>query len=244
MPRSFLPAPQPAFVTHNNQRIDYTLAFRSRRTIGFAVRPDGSVRVTAPAGVPGHWVAAQVLRKADWILRHQEAFRQRAPLAPARRYEAGAPHYFLGDAYLLAFVTTARPSVALVDSQLQIGSPAPLPSAEIEALLQKWYAREAAMHYAASFARIWPRFAEFQLPPPALLVRRMRTRWGSCTPSTNRIRLSVDLIRAAPACLDYVLLHECCHLLVPDHSRAFYELQTRLMPDWERWKAALNALPK
>ena len=53
-----------------------------------------------------------------------------------------------------------------------------------------------------------------------------------------------ELVRAAPGCLDYVLLHECCHLLVGDHSQAFYDLQTRLLPDWERWKAELNALPK
>jgi predicted metal-dependent hydrolase len=243
MPR-FLPAPQPAFVIVGNQRIDYTLAFRSRRTIGFAVRPDGTVRVTAPAGVPLNWVQQQVLKKADWILKHQEAFRQRAPLAPVRRYEAGALHYYSGEAYPLVFTETAKPSVVLRDSQLHIGSHTPLVPEAAAALLHKWYAREAAAHFAASFARVWPRFAEFRLPPPALLVRNMRTRWGSCTPSTNRIRLSVDLVRASPGCIDYVLLHECCHLLVPDHSRAFYELQTRLMPEWKRWKTELNKLPK
>jgi predicted metal-dependent hydrolase len=243
MPR-FLPAPQPAFVTFDDQRIDYLLAFRSRRTIGFAVRPDGTVRVTAPAGVPLSWVQQQVLKKAAWILRHQEAFRQRAPLTHARRYEAGAPHYFLGQQYPLVFSEAARPSVALLGGQLHLGSPAPLAPEATAALLHKWYAREAGAHFAASFARVWPRFAEFQLPPPTLLVRAMRTRWGSCTPSTNRIRLSVDLVRASPECIDYVLLHECCHLLVPDHSASFYALQTRLLPEWERWKRELNRLPK
>jgi len=93
-------------------------------------------------------------------------------------------------------------------------------------------------------ARVWPRFAEFNLARPTLAVRQMRTRWGSCTPRTARIRLSPELVRARPECLDYVLLHECCHLLVGDHSKAFYDLQTRLMPDWERWKKELNTLPK
>ena len=51
-------------------------------------------------------------------------------------------------------------------------------------------------------------------------------------------------MRASPECIAYVLLHECCHLLVPNHSQAFYDLQTRLLPDWRRWKAELNALPK
>ena len=85
--------------------------------------------------------------------------------------------------------------------------------------------------------------AEFNLPLPTLLVRQMRSRWGSCTPRTGRIRLSPELVRAAPGCLDYVLLHECCHLLVPDHSARFYALQQRLLPAWRQWKAVLRTLP-
>ena len=231
-------------IIFDNQRIDYSLVFRARRTIGFAVRPDGTVRVTAPAGVPTTWVAEQVRRKAPWILKHQTAFRQRPAPATGRRYEAGAPHHFLGMAYPLALAPAARHAVALAADQLLVSSPAPLTAADIEAQLQQWYAAQAPALFAASLARVWPRFAEFDLPPPKLFVRHMRTRWGSCTPSKNRIRLSVDLVRASPDCIDYVLLHECCHLLVPDHSAAFYALQTRLLPDWQRWKQELLALPR
>jgi predicted metal-dependent hydrolase len=244
MPRFFTPAPQSASVTFQNQRIDYSLAFRSRRTIGFAVRPDGSVRVTAPAGVTAEWVAQQVLRKAPWILKHQTAFRKRGPIAAPRRYEAGEIHYFLGEPYALRLLTGFRPSVMPLGADLVVTTPEPPTPAQTEALLHAFYARQGAALFAASFERIWPRFAEFNLPHPTLLVRRMRTRWGSCTPTTNRIRLSTDLVRASPACIDYVLLHECCHLLVPDHSAPFYALQTRLLPDWQLWKQELNALPK
>ncbi|GAA4354264.1 SprT family zinc-dependent metalloprotease [Hymenobacter saemangeumensis] len=244
MPRSFTLPPQAASITFNNQRIDYTLLFRSRRTIGFAVRPDGSVRVTAPAGTSAEWVASQVLKKAAWILKHQASFRMRPPAAPARQYEAGATHFFLGEPYTLRLLSGQRPHVQPMGPDLLITTPEPPTAAALEDLLHAFYARQGATLFAASFARIWPRFAEFNLPLPALFVRRMRTRWGSCTPSRNCIRLSTDLVRASEACIDYVMLHECCHLLVPDHSAAFYELQTRLMPDWERWKRELNGLPR
>lgn len=245
MPRPFSAAPRRETLLYQNQSLHYTLVFRSRRTIGFAVRPDGSVHVSAPAGISPEWVAQQVLRKADWILRHLASFASRPALAePTRQYGAGSPHYYQGQSYSLRFAEARRAAVTLVGDELMLATPAPLTPAQTEALLQAWYARQASREFAQALARVWPRFAEFQLAPPTLFVRSMRTRWGSCTPRTARIRLSPELVRARPGCLDYVLLHECCHLLVPDHSKAFYDLQTRLMPDWEHWKAELNALPK
>lgn len=244
MPRAFSTPPRRETLAYQNQTLHYTLVFRSRRSLGFAVRPDGSVHITAPAGTSPEWVAQQVLRKADWILKHQQTFANRPAPAPTRHFEAGSLHYYQGHPYPLRFAEAARAAVALVADEILISTPQPLSEAQSETLLHAWYAHEAKLLFAASLARVWPRFAEFNLTRPALSVRQMRTRWGSCTPSSARIRLSPELVRARPECLDYVLLHECCHLLVGDHSQAFYALQTRLMPDWERWKAELNALPK
>ena len=234
-----------ASIIFSNQLIEYTLVFRSRRTIGFAVRPDSSVHVTAPTGTSMDWVAKQVLRKAGWILKHQTTFRLRGPvLVPSSRFEGGTTHFFLGEPFTLRLLSGLRTHVQPLGSELLLTAPELPTSEQVEALLQQFYVQQGALVFAPSFERIWPRFAEFNLPRPALFVRRMRTRWGSCTPSRNRIRLSTDLVRASPACIDYVVLHECCHLLVPDHSPAFYELQTRLMPDWQQRKQELNALPR
>ncbi|GAB2862899.1 M48 family metallopeptidase [Hymenobacter ruber] len=244
MPRSFSAAPRRETIAYRNQSLSYTLVFRSRRTIGFAVRPDGSVHISAPAGTSPEWVAQQVLKKADWILKHQEAFANRPAPAPTRHFEAGSTHYYQGQAYQLRFAEARRAAVTVEGDELVMAAPAPLTPAQAEALLHAWYARQAGPLFAESLERVWPRFAEFNLTRPTLSVRQMRTRWGSCTPRSARIRLSPELVRARPECLDYVLLHECCHLLVGDHSKAFYDLQTRLLPDWQRWKAELNALPK
>ena len=244
MPRSFTAAPRCETLLYRNQSLSYTLVFRSRRTIGFAVRPDGSVHISAPAGTSAEWVAQQVLKKADWILKHQETFANRPAPVPARNYEAGSSHHYQGQPHRLRFAEARCTSVTVAADELVLAAPTPLLPAQAEALLHAWYARQAEPLFAESLTRVWPHFAEFNLTRPTLAVRQMRTRWGSCTPRTARIRLSPELVRARPECLDYVLLHECCHLLVGDHSKAFYDLQTRLMPDWEQWKVELNALPK
>ena len=244
MSRALAAAPRRETVFHQGQPLDYTLVFRARRSIGFAVRPDGSVHVSAPAGVPAAWVAQQVLKRADWIRLHLVEFARRPPPAPARSYYAGSPHHYLGQPLALRLSEGPRLAVAAANNELVITYPTPHAPARTEAILLAWYARQAPALFTESLARVWPAFEGLNLRRPTLFVRHMRTRWGSCTPTTARIRLTPDLVRATPGCLDYVVLHECCHLKVADHSAAFYALQTRLLPDWELWKQRLNALPR
>jgi predicted metal-dependent hydrolase len=198
MPRSFTAAPRREILLYNNHPVNYTLVFRSRRTIGFAVRPDGSVHVSAPAGTSREWVAQQVLKKADWILKHQASFASRPAPAPSRRYEAGSLHYYQGQPYRLRFAEAHRLAVAVAGDELVVSAPAALEPAQTEALIHSWYTRQAGPQFAESLARVWPRFAAFNLARPALFVRNMRTRWGSCTPRTGRIASARNSCAPAP----------------------------------------------
>lgn len=78
-----------------------------------------------------------------------------------------------------------------------------------------------------------------ETPPVKLLA--MRVQWGSCSPS-GVVMLNPNLVKAPSECIDYVILHEVCHLKVHNHSQRYYRLLTELMPDWERRKARLDGL--
>ena len=73
-----------------------------------------------------------------------------------------------------------------------------------------------------------------------LAYRNMKTRWGSCQPSTGRICINVRLALYPPECLEYVVVHELCHLLVSGHGPAFHQLMDRVMPDWKKRRAKLR----
>lgn len=73
-----------------------------------------------------------------------------------------------------------------------------------------------------------------------LAYRNMKSRWGSCNPSTGRICINIRLALYPPDCLEYVVVHELCHLLVPGHGEQFHELMTRVMPDWKQRRAKLR----
>ena len=76
--------------------------------------------------------------------------------------------------------------------------------------------------------------------PTAITLRHMKTRWGSCTPSTGRIRLNTELAWLDPELLEYVLVHELAHLHAHGHGPYFQQLMTGYMPDWRRRRSRLN----
>ena len=226
-------------VYYGNHALSYFLTFRERRSLRFQVQPNGGVHVVAPLGTAPEWVAERVLRKAPWILKHQARFQALRPLTPPRRYLSGETHLYLGRQYRLLLVDAPQATVKLLRGRLVVAAPAPHTPERTATQLAVWYRQRAAEQFQSALNRVWPRFAEFNLHSPTLLVRRMPTRWGSCSAATGHIRLNVDLVRADRRCIDYVVLHECCHLVVPDHSQRFYQLQARLLPDWAKWKERL-----
>jgi predicted metal-dependent hydrolase len=78
-----------------------------------------------------------------------------------------------------------------------------------------------------------------RIPKPPLMICSMQKRWGSHTPG-GRIILNTRLIAARRDCIDYVIAHELCHVVEPNHSARFFRLLRRFMPDWERRKEMLE----
>lgn len=74
----------------------------------------------------------------------------------------------------------------------------------------------------------------------SISVRRMKTRWGSCTTKTGAIRINLGLIHYPDSCLDYILLHELLHIRIPNHGPKFKALMTRYMPDWKERRKLLS----
>ncbi|WP_430746834.1 M48 metallopeptidase family protein [Azotobacter chroococcum] len=76
---------------------------------------------------------------------------------------------------------------------------------------------------------------------PPLRIQSMQTQWGSCSPN-GRITLNPHLVKAPRDCIDYVILHELCHIAEHNHSERFYRLMQQVMPQWETVKARLDGM--
>jgi predicted metal-dependent hydrolase len=109
----------------------------------------------------------------------------------------------------------------------------------IALLLEQWSRAQAEAYFTQRMAALLPHFDAYAVRPPTLKVRKMRARWGSC--STNgTITLNVKLIHLEPALIDYVIMHELCHMIEHNHSKRYYTLLAQMMPDWKARRQRLN----
>jgi predicted metal-dependent hydrolase len=108
-------------------------------------------------------------------------------------------------------------------------------------LLNDWYLRHAKAKFEAISLPLIERFKRYKVEPSSIVLREMPTRWGSCTPK-GKIILNPELLKAPKGCIEYVIIHELCHLIHHDHTQKFLDLQTREMKDWEKWKMKLEKL--
>ncbi|MBN2203750.1 MAG: M48 family metallopeptidase [Thermoleophilia bacterium] len=234
-----------ATVTHSIRHGDETISFQlvrsDRRTLGFTVHRDGSVVVRAPRRAGEADVLRSVAGRADWIVRKQREFAASAARTPPLRYEEGETHLYLGRSYRLAVERGDVETVRLAGDALRVTVRSDAPAGHVKDLLDAWYVRRARRHLPARLDVCWATLPADGHHRPTLRLKHMRTRWGSMSPR-GYMSLRLDLIRAPDECIDYVILHELCHLVHPNHRREFWTLVERLVPDWKRRKRLLESL--
>ena len=202
-------------------------------------RADGAVRVSAPARTSDAAVRELVTAKLDWIRRKQRAAANRPP-RPEPLFQDGELHRVWGRSVRLHVVATrGRGRLEVVGAgDLVLHARTGSTIAHRKLLIEAFYRSELKTHIPDLIARWEPvigrRVSEWG-------VKKMRTRWGSCNPRAGRIWLSLELAKEPPECLEYVVVHEMAHLIEANHSRRFYALMDRFLPDWRDRKRALES---
>lgn len=223
-------------VAFGSNEIGYEVKFSKRKTLGIKVHPTGDVEVLAPIDASGEAIEQRVLRRAQWIVRQQNYFKELGERSPDKRFISGESHYYLGRQFLLRVEEGKPNSVRYKGRYFEVIC---TPKSKAKELMKEWYRIHAKCKFAEYAEPIIARFEKYGVTPTSLYIQEMENRWGSCTPK-GKIILNTRLIMAPRPCIEYVITHELCHLLHPDHTKAFWDLLQKEMPDWERWKNKLE----
>lgn len=219
-----------------SKEINYELYFQERKTLGIRVYPDCSVKVIAPFKTTNEKLQKKLREKAPWIIKQQLDFLSYHPLTPPRKYVSGETHLYLGRQYKLRIEKEGLNRVKLTRGRLLVFKNG---RTSVRTLLANWYREKALIHFDDTLKKVLPLFAKHNISEPELLIRNMSTRWGSCTPE-GKVILNPELIKAPKGSIEYVIVHELCHLIHHNHTKAFYDLQESLMSDWKKWKERLD----
>jgi len=225
-------------IEFGSKTIYFRLEYSDRKSLGITVTPEMEVLVKAPIDTSVELVKEKIRKKAPWIIKQQSFFLSFQPKTPLRKYVSGETHLYLGEQYRLQIHIGNEESVKLKGKFIEVTTSE---KSRAKDLLNNWYLQHARTKFHAIAQPLIDKFKKYEVVPSSIVLREMPTRWGSCTPK-GKIILNPELIKAPKACIEYVIIHELCHLIHHDHTQKFIDLQTKEMKDWEKWKMKLEKL--
>lgn len=207
--------------------------------VSIKVTPDCRVEVRAPVDASDASVIAAVRLRARWIYKQLQDFSSLLEHIRPRQYVSGESHLYLGKQYVLKVIEdkAGPPKVKLLRGKLEVTVREKQAEAVRQALAA-WYKVRARETFGRRLEAIVGQTLWVDSLPP-LRILTMKTQWGSCS-SSGLLMLNPHLVKAPMDCIDYVILHELCHLAEHNHSERFYRLMTQIMPTWEKTKVRLD----
>ncbi|NUN08647.1 MAG: M48 family metallopeptidase [Ignavibacteriaceae bacterium] len=221
---------------YGSKTIDYILSYTNRKTLGITVTPELEVLIKAPLKANQEKINQILHKRAPWILKQQTFFMAYFPKQAPKKYVSGETFLYLGRQYRLKVLKGKRDSVKLHGRFLTVTCKE---KREAKKLLEKWYLEHAVAKFTEYCDEWVERFSKYNVKPKEVLVKHMPKRWGSCT-AKGRIILNSELIKAPKGCIEYVIVHELCHLVHFGHNTKFLEVQNKMLPSWEKWKDRLE----
>ena len=227
-------------LTIENRTFSCSLRFSNRRrTVQIRVPKEDCLDLAAPTGMPWAKIRQLVETKRTWILRQAHRLEIAADNPANASLTHGATLLYQGTPHTLLLLAdgTGNPSVTYSHCAISVhlselighnNDPVVCSS------LKKWYVKQAQQQLLER-TMYWA--AQIGVNPSRISLRDQKTRWGSCS-SRGAISYNWRIIMAPPSVLDYLVVHELCHMLHPNHSSTYWQEVARWLPDFRdlrRW---------
>jgi len=201
--------------------------------------PDGNIKISAPLQTSLWKIQKFVQSKIDWILSKQKKIDKKVKNRP-KKYVNNETHYFMGESYTLKIVENNHDSfVKLFNQEIILNIPSKTTVGERQTIIEKWYGQQLNL-LITPILKKWEVILNVSVKK--FSVRKMKTRWGSCTPKSQSIRFNLELAKTSSGNIEYVVVHELVHLLEPSHNNRFKTIMDQFYPNWKTCKKELNKL--
>ena len=225
---------------HGNVAIDYHLILEDRKTIAATVYPNSELLVKAPVDATPAGIESFLVRKLRWVLKQKRFFAQ-FKNSDEKQYVSGETFQYRGRSYKLLLHGSCIPEkVSLQHGVLNVFLAGTKDPSIARQMVENWYIASARRVFPERVRVCSALFGFPQVPVPEVILRKMNKRWGSYSRKQNRITLNRELIRVATRFIDYVIIHELCHVVSEKHNSEFYALLESKLPNWRQLKIELE----
>ena len=228
-------------ISADGNQILYELERKNVKNLNLHVRRDGTVYVSANRLVPVEQVDAFLESKIGFILNARKRFAEQEQYRPQpKQYVSGETFYIQGRGLRLQVVQAAKDQISSDGVHLYLQVRDPMDFEKKKRMVSRFIDQQCRQVFGEIVAEVYPIFQKYGVAMPTLRIRDMETRWGSCLAKKGIITLNKRLLEAPRYCIEYVVTHEFCHFIHPNHSKQYYAFLTMLMPDWRERKKVLD----
>lgn len=228
------------YVKYKETEIAYEVIRKSVKNLNLRVGSSGDVKVSIPYRVSFRTADEFVIRNAEFVLKAKQK--------ALEKIDIPLDHIcFLGKSLELKIIPCEKSGALLTDTELRLYiKESELQSDKshtVQAAIDSWEKEKSRELFPPLLQKAHMRFTEMGLkvPFPALTVRNMKTRWGSCAAAKGKICLNASLVEKPVICIEYVICHELSHFLVQNHSSDFYSVLSRVFPNHKEVRRLLNS---
>ena len=227
------------YLTVANLGID--VVYKDIKNLHISVYPPaGRVRVAAPDSTSQDTIRLAIVQRLPWIKQQQEQL-QNAARQTKRQMESGETHYVWGQRYILdSSRNSGNFRVEISGQTLWVVTPAGSNSDVKRAALDRWYRRQLRTALPTLLEKWQPIIG---VEVDNTVIRRMKTKWGTCVPRSRTIWINPELVKKNPRCLEYIVVHELTHFRERKHNQRFTTLMDQFLPDWRARRDELNGAP-
>ncbi|MBU3190743.1 M48 family metallopeptidase [Clostridium bowmanii] len=216
---------------YGTTNIAFNVEYKNRKTMEIAVEAPNIITVIAPMGTSEEKIVKKVKSKANWIIQKIYSYKHMHYEPINREFVNGESFMYLGRNYSLQIelnLTIKNPDVKLYRGKFIVTAPNK-DEEDIRNAMEQWY-RNKAKQVISDRIKYYQKF--FNIVPTVVKVKEQKKRWGSCT-SKNQLLFNWRCIMAKANAMDYIIVHEMCHMYHKNHSKEFWELVASVLPDYE-----------
>jgi len=229
-------------ITLANYQLTYHVIYqKKRKTIQLKLLTSTHLEITAPNNFPTASIEKIVHDKCNWIVKKILHLSNAMANPINKSLSPGATVLYLGTPHTLVYTNnhSSRPTIQLRDHQIIIDMPlinTVQTNSLVESLLKQWYLDNASNILFAK-TTFWA--TKINVQPKHITIKEQKTRWGSCS-SKGNLNYNWRIVMAPPDVIDYLVIHELCHLRVPNHSALFWEEVLQFSPDFKNHRTWLQ----
>ena len=210
------------------------------KNVHLKVYRDLKVSVSVPFYADLPWINQFVLDKKEWIGKQLDKYRKSSGYNNLSDLKSGSSTQFLGKDLRVYIIVDENDKVVLSEKSVTIHLKDVKNKEKENIFFAEWWRNQAEMIYDKIVDQFMPIFLRHGIQKPIIVIRKMKTLWGSCSKHLNKITLNEYLLKADIRCIEYVVFHELTHLIYNAHNKDFYDFLTIYMPDWKERKKRLD----